>query len=137
MDNLTPLERSEIMGRVKSKNTKPELVVRSFLHKNGLRFRVNQISLPGKPDIVLKKYKAVVFVNGCFWHRHSDPSCKLARIPKSNIPFWKEKLEKNKERDLRKKEKLESLGWRVFYVWECQLSHPEPILCDLVKQIRS
>lgn len=137
MDNLTPLERSEIMGRVKSKNTRPEIIVRSFLHRKGLRFRVNQISLPGKPDIVLRKYKAVVFVNGCFWHRHSDPSCKLARMPKSNISFWKEKLEKNKERDLQKKEKLEALGWRVFYVWECQLVHPELPLRDLVKKIQS
>ena len=137
MDNLTPAERSEIMSRVKSKNTRPEILVRSFFHRNGLRFGRNSAALPGKPDIVLPKYKAVVFVNGCFWHRHQDPTCKLARMPKSNIDFWKEKLSKNVERDLVHKEALEALNWRVFYVWECQLNHPEPILTDLIRRIKS
>lgn len=137
MDNLTPAERSEIMSRVKSKNTRPEILVRSFLHRHGLRFRINQSTLPGKPDIILPKYRAVVFVNGCFWHRHQDPNCKLARLPKSNVEFWRDKLSKNAERDKLRKEKLVSLGWRVFYVWECQLNHPEEVLTALVADIRS
>ena len=137
MDNLTPTERSEIMSRVKSKNTRPEILVRSFLHRHGLRFRINLSVLPGKPDIILPKYRAVVFVNGCFWHRHQDPNCKLARLPKSNVEFWRNKLSKNAERDKLRKEKLVSLGWRVFYVWECQLNHPEEILMALVADIKS
>ena len=137
MDNLTPAERSEIMSRVKSKNTRPEILVRSFLHQHGLRFSLNRTALPGKPDIILRKYKAVVFVNGCFWHRHQDPNCKLARMPKSNVDFWREKLSKNAERDKARKEALEALGWRVFYVWECQLNHPEQILTDLIRRIKS
>ena len=137
MDNLTPAERSEIMSRVKSKNTRPEILVRSFLHRHGLRFRINQSALPGKPDIILPKYRAVVFVNGCFWHRHQDPNCKLARLPKSNVEFWRDKLTKNAERDKLRKEKLVSLGWRVFYVWECQLNHPEEVLASLVADIKS
>ena len=137
MDNLTPAERSEIMSRVKSKNTRPEILVRSFLHRHGLRFSLNRAALPGKPDIILPKSKAVVFVNGCFWHRHQDPNCKLARMPKSNVDFWREKLSKNAERDKARKEALEALGWRVFYVWECQLNHPEQILTDLIRRIKS
>lgn len=137
MDNLTPAERSEIMSRVKSKNTRPEILVRSFLHQHGLRFSLNRTALPGKPDIILRKYKAVVFVNGCFWHRHQAPNCKLARMPKSNVDFWREKLSKNAERDKARKEALEALGWRVFYVWECQLIHPEQILMDLIRRIKS
>ena len=125
------------MSRVKSKNTRPEILVRSFLHRHGLRFSLNRATLPGKPDIILPKYKAVVFVNGCFWHRHQDPDCKLARMPKSNVDFWREKLLKNAERDKARKEALEALGWRVFYVWECHLNHPEEILTDLIRRIKS
>ena len=125
------------MSRVKSKNTRPEILVRSFLHRHGLRFSLNRTALPGKPDIILRKYKAVVFVNGCFWHRHQDPNCKLARMPKSNVDFWREKLLKNAERDKARKEALEALGWRVFYVWECQLNYPEQILTDLIRRIKS
>jgi DNA mismatch endonuclease (patch repair protein) len=137
MDNLTPAERSEIMSRVKSRNTRPEILVRSFLHRHGLRFRINQPALPGKPDIILSKYQAVIFVNGCFWHCHQDPNCKLARMPKSNVEFWRDKLSKNIERDKLWREKLESLGWRVFYVWECQLAHPESLLLNLIAKIKS
>lgn len=137
MDNLTPAERSRIMSKVKSRNTRPEILVRSFLHRHGLRFRINKASLPGKPDIILPKYKAVVFVNGCFWHHHQDPNCKLARIPKSNVSFWTQKILGNSARDKDRTEKLEALGWRVFCVWECQLNHPEQILSKLVSQIVS
>jgi len=137
MDNLTSDERSEIMSRVKSKNTRPEILVRSFLHRHGFRFRVNQTKLPGKPDIVLPKYKTVVFVNGCFWHQHPSPDCKLARMPKSNIPFWRDKLESNRERDRKKKAALEAMGWRVLCVWECELTHPEQSLQKLLDEIRT
>ena len=136
MDNLTPAERSRIMSKVKSRNTRPEILVRSYLHRSGLRFRVKS-SLPGKPDIILPKYKAVVFVNGCFWHHHQDPNCKLARIHKSNVSFWTQKIMGNSARDKVKIENLEALGWRVFCVWECQLNHPEQTLSDLVSKLKS
>lgn len=137
MDNLTPTERSEIMSRVKSQNTRPELLVRSFLHRHGLRFRVNRTTLPGKPDIVLPKYKTIIFVNGCFWHQHPSEECKLARMPKSHVDFWKSKLEENRKRDEQKKIDLEKLGWRVFYVWECQLSRPNQTLSELIERIKN
>lgn len=121
MDNLSQAERSKVMARVKSKATKPELVVRKFLFKNGLRYRLNDSRLPGKPDIVLPKYKIVIFVNGCFWHGHSAKKCKLARMPKSNIEFWKSKIERNRQRDKRNQQKLRRMGWRVLNVWECGL----------------
>ena len=137
MDTITKEERSEIMSRVKSKNSRPEIFVRSFLHRSGFRFRIHVKNLPGKPDIVLPKYKAVVFVNGCFWHGHSDSSCKLARMPKSNTEFWQGKITKNHIRDVEKQAQLCKLGWRVFVVWECQLAHPEKILSQLGQDIAS
>lgn len=137
MDNLTPTERSRIMSKVRAKNTRPEILVRSYLHRHGLRFRINKSSLPGKPDIILPKYKAIVFVNGCFWHHHQAPNCKLARIPKSNVSFWKQKILGNAKRDTETIKKLKALGWRVFCVWECQLTHPEDTLSELISQITS
>jgi len=137
MDTITKEERSEIMARVKSKNSRPEILVRSFLHRSGFRFRLHVKDLPGKPDIVLPKYKAVVFVNGCFWHGHPDPSCKLARMPKSNVEFWRRKITGNHARDQEKQTLLRQLGWRVFVVWECQLVHPEKILSELKQDIVS
>lgn len=108
------------MSGIKGKNTKPELLLRSALHAQGFRFRIQRKDLPGKPDIVLPKYKTIIFVHGCFWHRH--PGCKYAYTPKSNVEFWKNKLEGNVARDRITKEKLEALQWRVLIIWECQIS---------------
>jgi DNA mismatch endonuclease (patch repair protein) len=117
MDTLTPEKRSWLMSRVRGKDTKPELIVRSLLHRSGLRFSLRRNDLPGRPDIVMPKHNTVVFVHGCFWHRHK--SCKLARLPKSNTSFWKNKFETNVARDCRNQRKLRALGWRVIVLWEC------------------
>lgn len=118
-DFLSPKERSERMARIKGSNTRPEIALRKVLHGLGLRYRLNGSGLPGKPDLVFPRYKAVVFVHGCFWHRHSN--CSIATTPKSNTAFWIEKFEKNVARDNRVIELLETARWRVFVVWECQL----------------
>jgi len=106
------------MSRIRSANTKPEMIVRSYLHKNGFRFRLHVKSLPGHPDIVLPKYKTVVEVRGCFWHRH--PGCKAMTIPSSNTEFWQEKFKRNVERDKRHAEELRALGWQLIVVWGCE-----------------
>lgn len=107
------------MARVRGRDTKPEMLVRRALHAAGLRYRLHAKDLPGKPDIVLPSRRVAVFVHGCFWHRHPDPNCKLARLPKSRLDFWIPKLEGNRARDERKKAELEALGWTVVEVWEC------------------
>ncbi len=122
VDTLSRVERSHRMSLVRGRDTKPELLVRSLLHRMGYRFRLHQHGLPGHPDIVMRKYMSVVFVHGCFWHRHPDKNCKLARFPKSRLDFWKPKLESNRVRDLKNQEELIKAGWRVFVVWECQLN---------------
>jgi DNA mismatch endonuclease, patch repair protein len=122
VDNISKEERSRIMGLVKQKNTRPEMIVRSFLHSRGLRYRLHDKSLPGKPDLVFTKYRTVVLVHGCFWHGHKDPLCKLARTPKSKIQFWTSKVILNSERDIRNTKALEALGWRVLIIWECEVS---------------
>ena len=119
-------ERSAQMARVRGRDTKPEMRVRSALHAAGLRFRLYAKTLPGRPDLVLPGRRVAVFVHGCFWHRHPDPDCKLARLPKSRLDFWIPKLEGNRRRDERKKAELEGLGWKVIEVWECQ-SKPEDL----------
>ena len=128
--------RSRNMSAIKSEDTKPEVRVRSYLHRCGLRFATRRTAsrLPGKPDIVLPKWSAVVFVHGCFWHRHAN--CKYAVMPKSNVDFWTEKLEKNRQRDWSNERKLRELGWRVFIIWECELSK-ERVLQQLVRSARS
>jgi DNA mismatch endonuclease (patch repair protein) len=120
VDFLTPAQRSERMSRIRGKDSQPELALRRGLHRLGLRYRLHAKDLPGKPDLVFPRYKAVVFVHGCFWHRHEG--CKIATIPKSNTPFWVEKFTKNKSRDARVADSLKNLGWRVFVVWECDLA---------------
>jgi DNA mismatch endonuclease (patch repair protein) len=122
----TSPERSAQMARVRGRDTKPEMRVRSALHAAGLRFRLHAKALPGRPDLVFPGRRVVVFVHGCFWHRHPDPDCKLARLPKSRLDFWVPKLEGNRRRDERKKAELEGLGWKVIEVWECQ-SKPEDL----------
>lgn len=118
MDTFSKEKRSAIMGRIRSQNTKPELAVRRLLHASGLRFRLHVATLPGKPDIVLPKHKAVVFVQGCFWHGHD---CRRGKAPSSNTAFWSQKLTRNVARDKNNIAALEGLGWRVFIVWECGL----------------
>ena len=118
-DKYTPEARSLIMSRVRSTDTKPEMVVRKWLHSQGLRFRLHRKDLPGKPDIVLPRFKTVILVNGCFWHQHQG--CRKAALPASNRDFWAEKLGRNVERDNENKKKLIDLGWRIVEVWECEL----------------
>jgi len=113
------------MSRIKSSNTKPELVVRSLLHRKGYRFRLHRKDLPGKPDIVLPKYKTVIFVHGCYWHRHKG--CKYAYNPKSRIGFWQNKFSQNVERDKENYETLKSLGWNVIVLWECELKNIDEV----------
>ncbi|NQU38916.1 MAG: DNA mismatch endonuclease Vsr [Lentisphaerae bacterium] len=119
MDSLSKERRSWNMSRIHGENTKPEILVRSLLHRMGYRFRLHRRDLPGKPDIVLPRYKAVVFVHGCFWHRHKG--CKYAYMPKSRVNFWQKKFDENVERDARVKRELRKLGWRTITVWECQI----------------
>lgn len=121
VDFLSPPERSERMSRIRSSNTSPERAISKALHALGFRFRLHRKDLPGKLDIVLPRYKAVVFVHGCFWHRHND--CKVASTPKSNTPFWIEKFDRNVARDSRSRDLLEERGWKVIVVWECELAY--------------
>lgn len=107
------------MSRIRNKNTKPEEIVRKYLFAHGFRYRKNDVRLPGKPDIVLPKYKTVIFVNGCFWHKHEG--CRYFVWPKNNADFWKKKIESNVARDIKNYHLLETLGWRVLTVWECEL----------------
>lgn len=118
-DNVSKLERSQIMSRIKAKNTKPELIVRRFLHKHGYRFRLYDKHLPCHPDIVLKKYKTVIFINGCFWHGHEN--CRYFKLPKSNVEFWKNKIETNRKRDQKCRKQIISLEWNEITIWECEL----------------
>lgn len=118
-DTLTPEQRSERMSRIRSRDTKPELVLRRGLHRLGLRYRLDARDLPGRPDLVFPRHRAAVFVHGCFWHRH--PGCSIATTPKSNTEFWMEKFARNMSRDDRAAQSLRALGWRVFTVWECDL----------------
>jgi DNA mismatch endonuclease (patch repair protein) len=117
-DVFSRAKRSRIMSRIKGKDTKPEVKVRSLLHRLGYRFRLHRKDLPGTPDIVLPRHKAVIFVHGCFWHRHEG--CPRATLPANNAAFWREKLQGNVERDRRHREELRSLGWRVLSIWQCE-----------------
>lgn len=120
MDTLTTSERSALMGRVRSKNTRPEIAVRRLLHHLGYRFRLHRVDLPGRPDIVLPGRRIAVFVHGCFWHRH--PRCALTRTPKSRVAFWKRKFADNTRRDRAVRRALQRDGWRVIVIWECQVA---------------
>ncbi|MCP5141405.1 MAG: DNA mismatch endonuclease Vsr [Gammaproteobacteria bacterium] len=120
-DVVDPETRSRMMSGIKGKNTKPELEVRRQLHRLGFRYRLHDKKLPGKPDIILKKYNAVIFVHGCFWHGHN---CHLFKWPKTRPEFWKEKIIKNRENDLKALQKLQSSDWRVCTVWECAIKGP-------------
>jgi DNA mismatch endonuclease (patch repair protein) len=122
VDTLTAAERSKRMSLIKGKDTAPELALRRAVHALGLRYRLHRSALPGKPDLVFPKYRSVVFVHGCFWHRHE--ACKVATTPKSNTAFWVEKFERNVSRDRANSLALADRGWRVLTVWECELNTP-------------
>jgi len=134
-DHLSTEARSRLMSRIRGANTKPEIFVRRMLHRAGFRYRLGGAGLPGRPDIVLPRYRAVIFVNGCFWHRHDCP--KGRSLPKTNADFWRSKLARNQERDHAIIEELKRLGWRVLVVWECELRHPDMVLDRLKEELQS
>ncbi len=119
-DKMTEEQRHYCMSRIRSVDTRPEMLVRRFLHSHGFRYSLHRKDLPGSPDIVLRKYHTVIFINGCFWHGH--PLCRHATVPKTNPDFWAEKIRRNKERDANDIGELERLGWHTIVVWECELS---------------
>ena len=123
MDVFDKEKRSRIMGKIKGKNTKPELLVRSMLHKMGYRFRLYRRDLPGNPDITLPKFKKVIFVHGCFWHGHEN--CKRSKRPTTNREFWNEKLNKNIHRDKKNTEELHDKGWETLIIWTCETKDRE------------
>tara|TARA_Y100001936_G_C16058901_1_gene662908 strand:+ start:1512 stop:1967 length:456 start_codon:yes stop_codon:yes gene_type:complete len=138
-DIVDPATRSRMMSGITAKNTKPELVIRKLLFNSGFRYRLHNRSLEGTPDIVLKKYRAVIFVNGCFWHGHN---CHLFRLPKSRTDFWKKKIQSNSDRDTRNRKALTKEGWRVGLVWECAVKgktaiRPEILLTKISKWLHS
>lgn len=131
-----PEVRSYNMSRIHSKNTKPEILVRQCIHKEGLRFRLHAKNLPGKPDIVLPKYKTIIFVNGCFWHGHED--CKYYIIPKTRTAFWEDKIAYNKSRDLKNESELRNKGWKVIIIWQCQLKYDlNKTIAELINSIKT
>lgn len=132
-DVVDAATRSRMMAGIRGKDTKPELIVRKFLHQQGFRYRLHPRHLPGVPDLLLPKYHTVIFVHGCFWHQH--PGCRYATMPKNNAEFWQAKLASNVERDLKVISKLKVDGWRVVVIWECEIN--EQRLTQLVVQLRS
>lgn len=122
-DTLTKSARSERMGRIRGKDTAPEMTVRRLMHGLGYRYRLHRRDLPGTPDLVFPTRRKVIFVHGCFWHRHADSGCKLARLPKSRLDFWVSKLEANAERDIRNIEALKTMGWDSLVIWECEIKN--------------
>lgn len=133
VDTIDPARRSANMARIKGRDTGPELRLRSALHRKGLRFRVCRKDLPGKPDIVFPAARLAVQVRGCFWHQHQG--CSSGRLPRSNLEYWRSKLERNVKRDAEKDEALRALGWRVTVVWECELRTDEAVML-IAEQIR-
>ena len=132
VDRLTQEERSRNMSKIRGSNTKPEILVRSFLHKQGFRFRLHVKDLPGKPDIVLKKYGTAIFVDGCYWHRHQG--CKLAYNPKSRQEFWQSKFESNIKRDLEVNRLFKDIPWNIIRIWQCEVN--EKNLTKLAKDLK-
>lgn len=133
-DRISQAHRSWNMSRIRGRNTGPERLLRSLLHQEGFRFRLHAATLPGKPDIVLPKYSTVIFVHGCFWHRHEN--CPNATNPKTRAEFWQDKFRRTVERDRRKTHELDSAGWTVLTVWECELkSDPDSLIKTIKNQI--
>lgn len=127
------MDRSENMRRIRSKDMKPELVVRRVTHRLGFRYRLHGSNLPGKPDLVFSKKMKVIFVHGCFWHQHADRNCRITRKPKSNLDYWLPKLERNKTRDAKVKRMLTRLEWNILTIWECDTSDLEQLESTLYK----
>ena len=128
------MSRSDIMRAVKRANTAPEIIVRQVLHAFGLRFRLHRRDLPGSPDVVLPRFRTVIFVHGCFWHRH--PDCRYTTTPKTRQEYWLPKFAANIERDLRKEAQLQALGWRVLLVWECETKQREELTLRLRRELK-
>ena len=128
------MSRSDIMRAVKRANTAPEIIVRQVLHALGLRFRLHRRDLPGSPDVVLPRFRTVIFVHGCFWHRH--PDCRYTTTPKTRQEYWLPKFAANIERDLRKEAQLQALGWRVLLVWECETKQREELSLRLRRELK-
>lgn len=126
MDNISSSRRSENMRKIKSKNTKPEMIVRKLIYSYGYRYRLHSTNLPGKPDLLFNKKKKVIFINGCFWHSHNQ-NCKFTHIPLSNQNYWLPKLERTKQRDLENQNKLKKLGYKFLIIWECELENQEAL----------
>jgi DNA mismatch endonuclease (patch repair protein) len=131
MDKLTPTRRSANMAKIRSGDTKPEMVVRRLLHARGYRYRLHRKDLPGKPDLVFGPRHKVVFIHGCFWHQHDAPKCLDGRKPKSNTGYWHSKLERNVERDRQHLAKLAEQGWDALVIWECQTKDAEALLREV------
>ena len=132
-DTLSEKERSLRMALIRAKDTVPEMAVRKLVHSLGYRYRLHSSAIPGKPDLVFASRKKMIFVHGCFWHRHPDRACKLARMPKSRLEFWGPKLEKNRQRDEHVASELAKNGWNVMTIWECQLAD----MAIVAEQVRS
>ncbi len=137
MDKLTPERRAENMRRIRSKDMKPELLVRRLVYSLGYRYRLHRKDLPGKPDLVFGLRQKVIFVHGCFWHLHPDPNCVDARMPKSNTDYWKPKLERNVERDKQHIDELTNDGWGVLVIWECEIKDLPAIEARIIEFLES
>jgi DNA mismatch endonuclease (patch repair protein) len=134
-DTISASERSRVMARVKAVDTRPEMLVRRLVYGAGYRYRLHGAKLPGKPDLLFAGRRKVIFVHGCFWHRHEH--CAFARMPKSNQDFWRAKLEGNKERDAAHCRRLHEMGWEVMVVWECELKDPDAVLRRIIRFLGS
>lgn len=135
---MTPEQRHRCMAAIKSNDTKPEMLVRRYLHAAGFRYSLHNKKLPGKPDIVLRRFKTVIFIHGCFWHGHEN--CKYYRLPKSNVEFWQTKIDRNRTRDERNIQALHAKGWHIVIIWECELKNKdlrETTLSQLVDSLRN
>lgn len=130
MDVFSKGKRSQIMSRISGKDTKPEIVVRSLLHRMGYRFRLHKQSMPGRPDIILPKHKKVIFVHGCFWHGHKD--CPRSKKPSTNVEFWNKKIDGNIERDKKNIKSLENLGWETLILWTCEIKNQDVLKHKLI-----
>jgi DNA mismatch endonuclease, patch repair protein len=137
MDKITPAQRSEVMSSVRSKNTQPELTVRRMVHGLGYHYQLHRRELPGQPDLVFRSRRKVIFIHGCFWHRHPDPGCRRVRTPASNVDYWQEKFAKNIQRDQEHIEALRSRGWDVLVIWECEIEKTDLLRKSIARFLES